>query len=1163
MKYIVKYVILNKICVGCGLTMRCFGCMEHFEEKYAVCPFCGRVVASEAEESVHIQPGTLLHGRFVIGYAIGYGGFGVTYIAWDQHLEQRVAVKEYLPTEFSTRMPGRSKVSVFNGFKRDQFYSGLKNFVDEAKILAKFQNEEGIVKVFDSFEENGTAYIIMEYLEGETLSTFLKKNQKLTEEQAIQMLTPVISSLGVVHGAGIIHRDIAPDNIFLTTDGKVKLIDFGASRYATTSHSKSLTVIIKQGYSPEEQYRSNGDQGPHTDVYSIAATIYKMLTGETPPDAMERRGHFEKNSKDILVPPHKINKKISPIVDIALLNALNVRVQDRTPDTVTFLQELKAKSPAKRRQGNIKKIDLYHWPLWIKILIPVIMVVLISVGALLVSGVIDFSRFTEEIVLPDGVVIVPDVEGLQVDEAISIVEEKQLNPTTGGSIQSDYIPAGKIILQDPIGDSYLEINGTVVLTVSSGKGVEAAKNGISTMPHVIWDTKEDAVAKLLKAGFGQPKFVEEYDDVVAVGSVISADIETGAKVDEGTVVTIKISKGPKSFDMPDVTGQDGYNAKAMLESKGLKVSINYVNNKVVPEGSVVSQSIEKGNQVKRGDVVVLSVSSGKPVIVVSDVCGYTKGQAKTELESSGFDVEILTEYSDSVPEGQVIRQEPAGGTTQLADSTILLYVSKGAETVRVPDVVGDDYYDAVYKLESNGLYVDVTYEKNDNYDENHVIRQSIEGGNNVTKGTSVSIVVSSGRATVVVADVVGHTKDNAVSTLSNQGFDYELYERYDNNTQAGYVISQSPEAGTAQLPGSTIVVYVSKGKQSVLVSFDTNGGSVSQSDMTVYVTEAYGQLPVPSRPGYSFDGWTTSDGSIVTSSTNVSTESDHTLYAKWSVKSYKLYFDSNGSSSTYSARNVAYGSGLGSLPSPQRSYYNFTGWYTSAYGGTKVTSSTQMPDSDMTIYAQWSEKTPSDWVREGSVPYNAQITDTKYTYTQTLYKTSSSSSMSGWTLYDTKKQTSPSGSWSSYSTTPVYASDTKEVRTTPMFRYYYFKCNSCGFRQPYKTCEKCGSSAYWHEYWTTTRYTQVSYTSYGSAKYVTWNIDDGERYYFESDALYLTQPGSKTSNGSLVVVQGYSWRPLTTKYTYYYKKTSNLESSSYPSGSDISNIVKWVKYREP
>ena len=169
----------------------------------------------------------------------------MTYIGWDALLEQVVAIKEYLPSEFSTRMPGQTQVSVFQGDKAEQFAGGLSKFVDEAQRLARFHNTDGIVRIYDSFEANGTAYIIMEYLDGETLKAYLAENGTIPPEDAVDMLMPVLESLRLVHEAGIIHRDIAPDNIFLTRDGRVKLIDFGAARFATTTHSRSRVIPLK------------------------------------------------------------------------------------------------------------------------------------------------------------------------------------------------------------------------------------------------------------------------------------------------------------------------------------------------------------------------------------------------------------------------------------------------------------------------------------------------------------------------------------------------------------------------------------------------------------------------------------------------------------------------------------------------------------------------------------------------------------------------------------------------------------------------------------------------------------------------------------------------------------------------------------------------------
>ena len=181
------------------MIIRCLGCMQPFDSENRVCPHCGYAVGTPAEEAIHMTPGTMLAGRYIVGKVLGYGGFGVTYIGWDERLEQRVAVKEYLPSEFSTRVPGHSQVTVFDGDRNEQFMSGMDKFVEEARHLAQFQNEPGIVRVFDSFKENDTAYIIMEYLEGRTLSAYLEEVGTIPEDQAVEMLTPLMESLQVVH----------------------------------------------------------------------------------------------------------------------------------------------------------------------------------------------------------------------------------------------------------------------------------------------------------------------------------------------------------------------------------------------------------------------------------------------------------------------------------------------------------------------------------------------------------------------------------------------------------------------------------------------------------------------------------------------------------------------------------------------------------------------------------------------------------------------------------------------------------------------------------------------------------------------------------------------------------------------------------------------------
>ena len=229
-------------------------------------------------EPWHLPIGHILKERYYVGHALGYGGFGVTYAAFDTILQTRVAIKEYLPNEFATRMPGLASVSIYEDEKQIQYKKGLDGFVNEARKLAKFSDHPGIVSVTDFFEENYTAYLVMEYIEGKTIKEYLleKEGGRIPFDEALSLMMPIMDTLCEVHKSGMIHRDISPDNIIISNDGDVKLIDFGAARYAMTGKTKSLSVILKPGYAPEEQYRSNGEQGPWSDVYAVGATLYRM-----------------------------------------------------------------------------------------------------------------------------------------------------------------------------------------------------------------------------------------------------------------------------------------------------------------------------------------------------------------------------------------------------------------------------------------------------------------------------------------------------------------------------------------------------------------------------------------------------------------------------------------------------------------------------------------------------------------------------------------------------------------------------------------------------------------------------------------------------------------------------------------------------------------------
>lgn len=299
----------------------CLKCMRETIEN-GQCTSC-RTIAGFVQEPVFALPlNTILHGRYLVGAVLGHGGFGITYMAYDLKHNQRVAVKEYMPDGLTTRVPGTTEMTIHTN-KEDYDY-GLGRFLDEARIIHRYRDNPNIISVMALFEENRTAYYVMEYLDGCDLKRHIaQKGGKLPYAEAIQLLLPVFDALGQIHGQNIVHRDISPDNIYVCKAGSVKLLDFGAARVALGGKSQSLSIILKRGYAPEEQYRSHGKQGPFTDVYALAGTLYYAITGTIPPEATQRM------YQDELTPPSALCQGLPQAVDRAIVTALSVKSEDR------------------------------------------------------------------------------------------------------------------------------------------------------------------------------------------------------------------------------------------------------------------------------------------------------------------------------------------------------------------------------------------------------------------------------------------------------------------------------------------------------------------------------------------------------------------------------------------------------------------------------------------------------------------------------------------------------------------------------------------------------------------------------------------------------------------------------------------------------------------
>ena len=305
------------------MKVRCMNCMKEYEEGQAKCPRCGYVRGTRPREIYHLYPEMELADRYIIGTVVGFGGFGVLYRAWDRKLEHMVAIKEYYPAGMVTRIPGQKEVILYTGKKHDEYKNGLTRFLDEARNTARFSSNPNIVNVFDFFEENGTAYMVMEFLEGVSLKEYISRaGGRLPWQQAVEIGLRIIDALKDVHGAKILHRDLSPDNVFMCDDGKIKLLDFGAARFTGLDDEKTRTIVLKMGFAPPEQYRSKSQQGPYTDIYALGATLYRAITGQTPDESVNRQDSINHNEGDTLKPMSQFVEGIPDYLDNAVLRAM-------------------------------------------------------------------------------------------------------------------------------------------------------------------------------------------------------------------------------------------------------------------------------------------------------------------------------------------------------------------------------------------------------------------------------------------------------------------------------------------------------------------------------------------------------------------------------------------------------------------------------------------------------------------------------------------------------------------------------------------------------------------------------------------------------------------------------------------------------------------------
>lgn len=409
---------------------RCYSCFEEYNDSFELCPHCGQISNNKPIEPIQLVPGTVLANRYVIGYAVGSGGFGIVYKALDTKYDTVVAVKEFYVGRLVTRAEGQKNVIVSKKAQTEYDYR-KERFLAEARTMAKFGSHRSIPNVFEFFEENNTAYIVMELLNGVALNEYQhQKDSALDVDFAIMIANEVGNAILSLHEQNIIHRDVAPDNIFICSgkELRVKLMDLGAAKLADSTDNV-IDIILKPGYSPTEQYDNSKNIGPWTDIYALGATLYYMVTNIKPDESTNRK------INDEVVPPHLINPLVSENLSNAIMKALAIEKHMRFKNVAEFLAAINGERKVitikkEKRRRNIRRLTAIAS-----------CCIAVVVGAVVGLGVYN-NMISKELLNPADISVWFSVEeGSSEEKAMEVVKENFESTFTNVKVELKAIPA--------------------------------------------------------------------------------------------------------------------------------------------------------------------------------------------------------------------------------------------------------------------------------------------------------------------------------------------------------------------------------------------------------------------------------------------------------------------------------------------------------------------------------------------------------------------------------------------------------------------------------------------------------------------------------------------------------------------------------------------------
>lgn len=644
--------------------------------------------------------GRLVDGRYRVRSRIARGGMATVYEASDERLGRDVALKVMHP----------------DLAEDDEF---VQRFIDEARSAAALSRDRAIVTVFDQGTSDGIVWLALELVRGRTLRQVIAERGRLDPRTALAVMDPVLAALAAAHDAGIVHRDVKPENVLVGDDGHVQVADFGLAHAVSGApprgaSTRGLLLGTVAYISPEQALGHPATKA--SDVYAAGVLLYELLTGHPPHDGPTDYVVVRKHVDEDVPAPSTENPDIPPAVDALVAEATARTVTDRYPDAGAFLGAVRRTRKALERDPR--------------------------------------SR-------PTGPLTAATGAGAAAAASVGSARRSDTNPIHRSTASIDPTPSGgaTTVPPDPVSAAavvadpfeppprkrrrkrrLLRLLLTVLVLGALGGAAWWWFDGrLVQTPAMVGMTVDEAQRVADAAGLTLVVGGEEYSETIPLDAVVTTAPAPGQPAAPGQSVTLVLSLGPERYDVPAIVGSTRADAVAALADLTLvpgEVTRRF--NENVPRGQVVSQQPAAGTEVKRGAEVSFVVSKGRRPIEVPDVVGDSRQTAAETVEAAGLVPRFGESFSDEVDKGRVISQEPSEGTLFRGD-TVSIVVSLGPETVEVPDVEGEDADDAKAELEAAGLVVRTIVLLPAG--PNNVLRQAPAEGSTVRSGSEVTIYI--------------------------------------------------------------------------------------------------------------------------------------------------------------------------------------------------------------------------------------------------------------------------------------------------------------------------------------------------------------------------------------------------------------------------------------